>query len=184
MASMFDLSQENYLMPSGRGQSGSGEEAPARGQVGRTQGSEISGEEDGGRTGRRGAGSGKWTLKENMRYLVFLEEFAELFRDSQTRKKHQVFAIMARHVRTRRTSQCKSHHQKIFKLCGSVPAVIAHLRRQFAPLTLEWQYFKETEPRVLIKRYEAAAEERHGYRILEFNDTLRIEIDSSIIKSY
>jgi len=70
---------------------------------------------------------GKWTLRENMRYLLFLEEFIHLFKDEETRKKNQVFSRMMKFIRSRKTSQCKSHHQKMLKIYKTSESIIEHL---------------------------------------------------------
>jgi len=42
---------------------------------------------------------------------------------------------MSKRIKTRKVSQCKSHHQKLIKFCGTVEGVIGHLTKILSPLT-------------------------------------------------
>lgn len=45
---------------------------------------------------------------------------------------------MAKHIRSRQTSQCKSHHQKIQKYYGKIDEIIIHFSKILTPLKKEW----------------------------------------------
>jgi len=60
---------------------------------------------------------------------------------------------MAKHVRSRKTSQCKSHHQKIIKIYRTVDAIITSYRQKYSKLNAEWKLFRDTEPRVLLNAF-------------------------------
>ena len=46
---------------------------------------------------------------------------------------------MSKHIKSRKTSQCKSHHQKALKIHKNVNNIISFLRQNLGPLTAEWK---------------------------------------------
>lgn len=69
-----------------------------------------------------------------MRYYSFLVEFKYLFKSKELRKTERVFSQMSKHIRSRKTSQCKSHHQKVEKYYGSIENIISHYKAILSPL--------------------------------------------------
>ena len=69
-----------------------------------------------------------WTVRETKIYLSYLENHMELFADYHARKSSKVFLNIAKLLKTRKSHQVKSHHQKMMNKCGSIPNIIALLR--------------------------------------------------------
>lgn len=69
-----------------------------------------------------------WTNRETKIYLNYLQNHQELFVDYSARKRNKVFLSIARLLKTRKSQQVKSHHQKLMKKCGSFPNLISFLR--------------------------------------------------------
>lgn len=72
---------------------------------------------------------GKWTLREIMRYYLFLIEFSYFFKSKQLRKSMRIFSLMSKHIKSRGTAQCKSHHQKINNIYKGIDRIIAHYNK-------------------------------------------------------
>jgi hypothetical protein len=119
-----------------------------------------------------------------MRYYTFIVEFKYLFQSKELRKTKRVFALMARHIRSRATSQCKSHHQKIQKNYGPIEQIIIYHRALLAPLTQEWQEFQKTETRAILNEFPQLNSSQDFYQILEFKNCLRIYIREEGIGRY
>ena len=69
-----------------------------------------------------------WTLRETKIYLNYLQNHKELFVDFRTRKSNKVFVSISKLLKTRKSHQVKSHHQKLMEKHGSIPEIIAFLR--------------------------------------------------------
>lgn len=69
----------------------------------------------------------QWTLTESGHYLSFLQQHQKLFQDFKTKKEAKVFVKLAKQIRSRNTSQVKSHHQKMMIKFGSIPNIIIAL---------------------------------------------------------
>ena len=69
-----------------------------------------------------------WSLTENIRYKDFLVKNLHLFElPLRKRKELKVNIRMSKFMRTRNSSQCRSHHQKMLKYHGDNLAIIAHI---------------------------------------------------------
>jgi hypothetical protein len=70
-----------------------------------------------------------WTDAENRRYASFLQEFSHLFELSpEERRLKKVNLLMSKKVRTRNTTQCHSHHQKMLEKYGSIKNIIFQIK--------------------------------------------------------
>lgn len=56
--------------------------------------------------------SGHWSAKEHIKYIMFLDYFSNLFVLKHNKKLWKIFTIMSNFIKTRNSSQCRSHHQK------------------------------------------------------------------------
>lgn len=69
-----------------------------------------------------------WSLEENIRYKTFLRNNQNLFELTlKKRKEIKINIKMSRFVKTRTSSQCRSHHQKMLIYHGSNQAIIDHI---------------------------------------------------------
>ena len=50
-----------------------------------------------------------------MKYLKFITEKADLFKDIYTRRINKTYKLMSEFIKTRNHEQCRSHHQKMMK---------------------------------------------------------------------
>jgi hypothetical protein len=69
-------------------------------------------------------GEGKWSKKEQTGYIHFLETHHDTMQRSKLRKTKKIFIKMAKTVKTRVPEQCRSHHQKMMELHGTLEEVI------------------------------------------------------------
>lgn len=79
-------------------------------------------------------GFGKWSLREQLSYIDFLQKYWEIAESSYLRKTKKVFLRMSRTVRTRCADQCRSHHQKMKTLHGSAAEIVRFYRQQVFPI--------------------------------------------------
>jgi hypothetical protein len=79
-------------------------------------------------------GFGKWSLREQLSYIDFLQKYWEIAESSYLRKTKKVFLRMSRMVRTRCADQCRSHHQKMKTLHGSAAEIVRFYRQQVFPI--------------------------------------------------
>ena len=58
----------------------------------------------------------RWTKEESGRYDKFIEMHADIFSDSNKKKRGtKIFLKMSKFIGTKTPSQCRSHHQKFYK---------------------------------------------------------------------
>ena len=69
---------------------------------------------------------GKWSGKEEVKYVKFLQKHLEIMECKASRKKHKIFNEMAKWMRTRNSEQCRSHHQKKLHYHQSIRNIISH----------------------------------------------------------
>lgn len=73
------------------------------------------------------APNGKWSEQENELYIRFLQAHLKKLETDEVRRANKIFMNMSRKIKSRTADQCRGHHRKLLKVCGSVEAIIAHL---------------------------------------------------------
>lgn len=69
-----------------------------------------------------------WKSAENMRYVEFLRTNEELFTLGREDKRlMRINILMSKFVRTKTSTQCRSHHQKMVKHYGTIAETVAAL---------------------------------------------------------
>ena len=68
--------------------------------------------------------NGKWSGKEEVKYVRFLQSNRDDMEETQNRRKGKVFVRMSKFVRSRNSDQCRSHHQKLIKYYKDVKGII------------------------------------------------------------
>lgn len=63
---------------------------------------------------------GQWNEKEIFKYFLFVYHHKQKFQSKSMRKSLKVFKQMARFVKTRNSSQCRTHHQNLMNKCRSL----------------------------------------------------------------
>ena len=70
--------------------------------------------------------TGRWSGKEEVKYIRYLKENIELMKDKENRIKNQLFAKMAKQIKSRTSDQCRSHHHKLMEYYHSIENIILH----------------------------------------------------------
>jgi hypothetical protein len=69
-----------------------------------------------------------WTVSENIKYKEFLLNNIELFlKNREERKVLKINVLMSRHIKTRNSRQCRSHHQKMLGYYGDLLSLVSHI---------------------------------------------------------
>lgn len=76
---------------------------------------------------------GIWTLAETLKYIAYIKLNAEKFDTEDSRRDARVFVIMSQLIKTRKSIQCRSHHQKMMKYHGSILRIVQHYENDVIP---------------------------------------------------
>lgn len=79
----------------------------------------------------------KWTFEENKRYCLFLSQNLIIFDSEELRKKNRIFSLLSAFMKTRLTSQVKSHHQKMMKRHRDVRSILKFFERKLGEIFTE-----------------------------------------------
>ena len=71
---------------------------------------------------------GKWTPRQQLAYIHFLQTHSYLIENSLQRKSKKAFLTMSYAIQTRDADQCRSHHQKMIQYRSSVAEIIKYYR--------------------------------------------------------
>lgn len=106
---------------------------------------------------------GQWSEREVFRYFLFLHHHRNKFETKSSRKSLKVFKQMAKFIRSRNSSQCRTHHQNVLLRALSLEDSI--------------NAFIETHP-AFHSTYEAVKEQ-----LLHLEDLDFCEDTSTVIKN-
>jgi hypothetical protein len=70
--------------------------------------------------GRRG----RWTPAENLLYKEFVLDRKNTFMRTDSRRSNRIFKEMSKVITTRNAIQCRSHHQKMQNMYGSLSKLL------------------------------------------------------------
>lgn len=65
----------------------------------------------------------RWTIDENRLYVEFLKN-SSIIETAEPSKGDRLFKKMADKIQTKNNMQCRTHHQKLLLVCGSVTNII------------------------------------------------------------
>lgn len=68
---------------------------------------------------------GLWTEKETFKYFLFLYHHKSKFQSKSLRKSLKVFKQMAKFIKSRNSSQCRTHHQNLSKKCKNLDSLLS-----------------------------------------------------------
>jgi predicted nucleic acid binding AN1-type Zn finger protein len=72
-----------------------------------------------------------WKPLENMRYVAFLSENKELFeKDREDKRILKINILMSKYVKSKNSTQCRSHHQKMLVHYKNIDNIILYLCSQ------------------------------------------------------
>jgi hypothetical protein len=95
----------------------------------------------------------------------------------ETRKINKVFQKMSKVILTRTADQCRSHHQKVVKYHDSIDSIINYFKKLM--------YGEEVKLDAAMTEICASSNSgRPGIKIYRHKNKFRIEVDTSLIKSY
>lgn len=125
--------------------------------------------------------SGKWSGKEEVKYVKFLQENLEAMEDEQARKKSRIFVKMSKFMRTRSSDQCRSHHQKLINYHKTVASIVDHFHQFIFPR------MPPRAPKVLLtspSNSNQISKESSFYSMTIIDNHITIEIDAWKIQDF
>ena len=74
---------------------------------------------------------GHWTLREKVRFSIFLEYFDKLFSLKENRKTLKIYRMMETFLKTKNADQCRSFHQKIKSRFHKIASFFDSMREEY-----------------------------------------------------
>ena len=72
-----------------------------------------------------------WKTHENKRYIEFLLNYGELWeQDRESKRQLKVNKKMSEFIKTKNSTQCRSHHQKMMQHYGNIEGIILGLTNE------------------------------------------------------
>lgn len=120
---------------------------------------------------------GKWSGKEEVKYIQFLKDNLSIMEDKESRIKSKIFIKMSKKVRSRNSDQCRSHHQKLVEYYETAENIISHYENNVFSLAecLQRKNLRKRAPSELDKDSEGKS--NPFYQINALGGVFRIEID-------